>query len=58
MQSTFSITNVTGMPPGRVVASGGHHHQPSANGTYAVVTTGSTEQQHPDERPHLRLVRD
>ena len=57
MQSTFSITKVTGPPPGMVATSGGHD-QPSTNG-YFVVTTGSTtEQQRPDGRSHLRLVRD
>jgi hypothetical protein len=57
MQTTFSITKVSGIAPETVVASGGHD-QPSVNGSYAIVTTGSTEQQRPSGRRHLRLVRD
>lgn len=57
MQSTFSITKITGLPPEKVVTSG-EHDQPSANGSYAVVTTGSTTDQRAEKRAHLRLVRD
>jgi hypothetical protein len=57
MKSTFSITKVTGAPPW-MLATPGSHDQPSGNGSNAVVTTGSTNQQRPDGRPYLRLVRD
>jgi len=32
--------------------------KPSANGYYVVATTGSTEQERPTGRPHLRLVKE
>lgn len=44
---TFSITKVTGAPPGMLVASGGHA-QPSANGSNAVVTTGNAKDEQPN----------
>ncbi len=56
MQSTFAITKITGVPPEQV--SSGSHDQPSANGFYKVVTTGSTHDEHAEKRAHLRLVRD
>jgi hypothetical protein len=56
MESTFSITKVTGAPPWTVTSGG--HAQPSANGSFVVVTTGSSGQQRPGRHPHLRLVRD
>jgi len=55
MSSTFSITKVTGIAPEKVTSGG--HAQPSANGQ-VVVTTGSTEDERPKSRAHLRLVRD
>jgi hypothetical protein len=56
MQSTFSITKITGLPPEQVTS--GSHDQPSANGSFLVVTTGSTNDEHANKRAHLRLVRD
>jgi hypothetical protein len=57
MGSMFSITKITGIPPEKVVASGGHD-QPSANGYVAAVTTGSPDERAVKKRDHLRLVRD
>ena len=57
MQTTFSITKVSGIAPETVVASGGHD-QPSANGYYVVATTGSTQDERAEKRAHLRLVQD
>lgn len=55
MQSTFSITKITGLPE---KVTSGNHDQPSANGHAAVVTTGSTNDERAQKRAHLRLVRD
>jgi hypothetical protein len=56
MTGTFTITKISGAPPGMVTSGG--HAQPSANGYYVVATTGSTEQDRPKGRPHLRLVKE
>jgi hypothetical protein len=56
MSGTFTITKVTGAPPGMVTSGG--HAQPSANGYIAVATTGTTKDEHAEKRAHLRLVRD
>ena len=56
MEGTFSITKVTGLAP-EVVTTGGHS-QPSGNGYFVVVTTGSTDPDRAKARPHLRLVQD
>jgi hypothetical protein len=56
MQSTFIITKVTGVSPETVTS--GSHDQPSANGSFVVVTTGSTSDERTEKRAHLRLVRD
>ena len=56
MQSTFSITKITGLPKERVTS--GSHDQPSANGHVVVVTTGSTTDERAKKRAHLHLVRD
>jgi hypothetical protein len=56
MNGTFTITKITGTPPGMVTSGG--HTKPSANGYYVVATTGSTEQERPTGRPHLRLVKE
>jgi hypothetical protein len=56
MQSTFSITKITGLPPEQVTS--GSHDQPSANGSFVIVTTGSTSDERADKRAHLHLVRE
>jgi hypothetical protein len=56
MQSTFSITKITGLPPEQVTS--GDHDRPSANGSFVVVTTGSTNDERAEKRAHLRLVRE
>jgi hypothetical protein len=55
MESTFSITKITGLPEGKLTS--GSHDQSSANGHAAVVTTGSTDER-AQQRAHLRLVRE
>jgi hypothetical protein len=56
MQSTFSITKITGLPPEQVTS--GSHDQPSANGSFVVMATGSTNDERAEKPAHLRLVRD
>jgi len=56
MSGTFTITKVTGAPPGMVTSGG--YAQPSANGYVVVATTGTTKDEHAEKRAHLRLVRD
>jgi hypothetical protein len=56
MQSTFSITKITGLPQEKVTS--GSHNQPSANGSVVIVTTGSTNDDRAEKRAHLRLVQD
>lgn len=54
MESTFTITKLSGMESAKVITGGSL--SPSANGLNFVAPTGVTDQQGAERPSHLRLV--